>query len=288
MTGTMSGNARVKDVEAAARAEWKRYGLHLEEFASEFLGTAFLLFCVVGVVVALFAPASPLVSLVPSQAIRLFITGLALGGAGWAVAVSPPGRLSGAHVNPAISVGFFILGKMDIQDAAGYVVSQMAGAIVGAEAGRFAVGRWAAQVNGAALTPSPSVSTGWAFLAEVAATFALAFLIYTFVSHRSLVHWTPAMVTVAVGILVWLDGNISGCGMNPARWFGCAFAAGYWRLYWVYVLGPLAGSVAAASLRRSGLFPHPVPRTGKVLHDPNYRSIFKNDAEPSPARGSRA
>ncbi len=112
--------------------EWKRHGRHLEEYASEFAGTAFMVFCVVGVVGLMFAPRSPLVAMLPSTRVRLVFTGLVLGGSGWLVAISPPGKLSGAHINPAISVGFWVLRKMHFRDLLGYVAGQMAGGLAGA------------------------------------------------------------------------------------------------------------------------------------------------------------
>jgi hypothetical protein len=75
--------------------EWKRHGRHLEEYASEFIGTAFMVFCVVGVVGLMFAPRSLLPAVLPSMRLRLFLTGLVLGGSGWLVAISPPGKLRG-------------------------------------------------------------------------------------------------------------------------------------------------------------------------------------------------
>jgi glycerol uptake facilitator-like aquaporin len=136
------------------------------------------------------------------------------------------------------------------------------------------------------LSPAPAVSPGIAFIGEVVATFILCFAIYTFVSHKALIHWTPAMATLVVGILVCVDGNVSGCGMNPARWFGPAASMGEWTLYWVYLFAPLLGSLVAGWLRRCGLFGSANPSTGKLYHDPRYRSVFKHDLELSNRLGT--
>lgn len=274
-------NGERQRLEHELYEEWKRHGQHLEEYGSELLGTAFLLFCVVGVVSLLEATSSPIVAILPSAGLRLFVIGLALGGAGWLVAISGPGRLSGAHLNPALSIGFWALGKMYLRDTFGYIAGQMIGAVAGTRLGVLAFGHWASEVKHGSLHPGLGVAYAWAFAAEVGTTFALTLPIYTFVSHKQLARWTPAMVTLAVGILVWLDGNFSGCGMNPARWFGPALSISYWRYALVYVLGPIAGAFAAALLRRTGVFTHPVPHTGKVFHDPRYRSVFKRDSMPS-------
>lgn len=290
--GAAADTDLLEQAESDLYTEWKRHGHHWEEYGSEFLETIFSVFCVVGVVSWMFGQSSPVPPAIPSPALRLFPTGLLLGGAGWLVALSPPGRLSGAHANPAVSLGFWVLGKMHLRDLVGYVAGQMPGAALGALLGHLVFGRFARQVHNAALSPGPSVGPLAAFLGETGATFILTFLIYMFVSHKALMRWTPAAAMLAVGLLVWLDGNFSGCGMNPARWFGPAVSLLDWRLFWVYLLGPLLGAAFAAGLRRTGLFTHPMPHTGKLYHDADYRSIFQYDhvptTPPASARGSSA
>ncbi len=257
--------------------EWTRYGRHLEEYASECLGTCFMVFCVVVVVGLMFGNTSPVVSWVPSERLRLFLTGLMLGGSGWLVALSPPGRLSGAHINPAISVGFWLLGKMHFRDLLGYLAGQLLGGLAGGWLGQWLFSGLASQVRDAALHPGPSVGPPGAFLAETAATFVLALVVFTFVSHPRLLHWTPAAATLIVGVLVCLDGNYSGCGINPARWLGPAAMTGVWTDFPAYVFGPVMGASLATLPRRFGWLGAPVPHTGKLYHDPRYRSVFKQD-----------
>lgn len=266
---------------AALYQDWKRDGIHLGEYASELLGTAFNVFCVVVVVSFMFAPASPIPHVVRSHLLRLFITGFILGGVGWLVALSPPGKLSGAHINPAVSVGFWALGKMHFRDMIGYIVGQMLGALAGVYIALAVLGSLARATRNASLQPSTAAGGVGAFFGEVGATFLLTLVIFTFVSHTRLHTWTPAAATVVVCILVGIDGSYSGAGMNPARWFGPAFSLWYWALAWVYIAGPLIGAAASALLRRSGALTHPVPHTGKIVHDARYRSIFKHDQAPS-------
>ncbi len=266
-------------VEAALYERWKAAGPHLAEYASEFGGTAFLVFCVVGVVALMTGTSSPVPHWIPPLPARLLIAGLLLGGAGGLVALSPPGRLSGAHINPAVSVGFWLLGKMHRRDIAGYVLGQMLGAVVGATGGRLAFGAWAREVHQAALRPS--VSRPDAFGLEFITTFALASVVFLFVSHENLMRWTPGAAMLASGILVCLDGNLSGAGMNPARWFGPAWSVHFWSDAAVYTLGPILGAALAAALRRGLPFPHSAPHTGKLFHDPRYRSLFRHDKVPS-------
>ena len=272
----------VRSREAALYAEWKRSGPHLEEYASEFAGTAFLLFCVVGAVIAAFSPGSALIHWLPSSALRLLLVGLALGGASAIVALSPPGRLSGAHLNPAMSAGFWLLGKMHGRDVFGYAASQLLGGILGTLLGGAAFGAAARSVQMGSLHPGPHVSFAETALGELASTFVLALAVYSFVSYPKLMRWTPAMAMVLVGLLVCVDGNYSGAGMNPARWLGPALTAGVWRCASAYAFVPILAALAAAGLRRRIALGHPPPHTAKFFHDPRYRSIFKNDGAGSP------
>lgn len=267
--------------ENALYDEWKRSGRHWEEYGAELIGTLFLVFCVVGIVAFMFGHGSPFLRIIPSPIVRLFVIGLALGGASWLVAVTPPGRLSGAHINPAVSLGFWALGKMHGRDLGGYVAGQMLGAWAGAVLGRAAFGSLARSVQNAVLNPGPHVGQTASLLAEIGTTFVLTFVVFTCVSHKALIRWTPAVATLMVALLIALDGSYSGCGMNPARWFGPAMSMSYWHFAGVYVLGPLLGAVGAAFLRRTGILFFPMPHTGKLFHDARYRSVFIHDRAPS-------
>ncbi len=260
-------------------ALWKRHGHHLSEYASELAGTAFLAFAVVAVVTLMFAKSSPVGHVIPSVPLRLLLAGLLIGGSGWLVAISPPEKLSGAHINPAVSIGFFILNKMFLRDTLFYIVAQMVGGIVGALLAVKTLGPYASEVHDAVLIPAANLNSAETFGAEFATTFVLAGVIFYCVSHPKIANRTPAFVTLSAGVLVFLDGNLSGAGMNPARWIGPALITDVWHLGWLYVLAPIFGASTVALIRRVAA--HPIPRTAKLFHDVNYRSIFKHDHAPS-------
>ena len=195
--------------------EWKRHGKHWEEYASEMLGTAFLLFCMVGAIAFLFGSSAFLPRLIPSSALRLLLVGLLLGGAGGLVALTPPGRLSGAHLNPATSLGFWVLGKMHGRDGAGYIAGQFLGGLSGAFVGGLVFGRLAAEVHTGALHPGRGVGWAGTLGGELAATFALSLAVFTFLSHERLARWMPLMATGLVVLLVCADGNFSGVRNEP-------------------------------------------------------------------------
>src|SRR5207253_4338701 len=109
---------------------WKH--LHWPEYAAELLGTAFLLFAGVSAVVFDFGTGSPLAQVLPDASIRRLITGLLFAGSGALIAISPLGRLSGGHINPAGTLAFWAHGKMHHFDLGGYIVGKLLGASIGA------------------------------------------------------------------------------------------------------------------------------------------------------------
>lgn len=259
------------------REPWQREILsHAPEYGAEFAGTLFLVFCVVAAVAVMFASSSPVLHFIPSARVRLFVTGCLLGGAGGLVAITPLGRISGAHLNPAISLGFFAEGKMQLHDLFGYIVAQLGGAIPGAWAGAAAAGAFGHSVHEALNLPAAGISHWAAAAAEVICTFSLAFVIFEMLSRRRWMRWTPLVVVGVVTLIVGIDGNYSGASLNPARSFGPAWIEHRWALFWIYAVGPSLGGLLAGLLHR---FMPRRARTGKIFHDRHYRSIFSGRSD---------
>ncbi|MBW4520811.1 MAG: aquaporin [Scytolyngbya sp. HA4215-MV1] len=97
---------------------------HWREYVAEFLGTAFNIFIGFSAIVLNFGHSLPVEQIMPDVSIRRLITGLMFAGSGSIVAVSPIGKLSGAHINPFVSLAFWLHGKMHLQDVVGFVVRQ--------------------------------------------------------------------------------------------------------------------------------------------------------------------
>src|SRR5260370_1009749 len=108
---------------------WKQ--LHWFEYGAELAGTAFLLFAGLSAVVFDFGAGSPLAAVLSDTSARLLITGLLFAGSGSLVAISPLGRLSGGHINPAVTLAFWVRGKMHHLDLGGYILGQFLGAAIG-------------------------------------------------------------------------------------------------------------------------------------------------------------
>ncbi len=221
-------------------------------FLCEFAGTALLLAAGLSAVVLDFAPGSPVPRLLPHPALRRALTGLLFGGSGALVALSPLGKLSGAHINPVVTLSFWLMGKMRTAVAAGYVAAQLAGGAAGTAA-LLAWGPLARSVHFGATIPGAGYGVLSALGGEAAATFLMVVLLLSFVGNRRLRPFTPLLFPLLYAFLVLVEAPVSGTSTNPARSFGPALLSGQWREWWVYWLGPLSGALAAVAVHRSRL-----------------------------------
>jgi aquaporin NIP len=159
------------------------------------------------------------------------------------VMVYATGHLSGAHINPAVTTAFALTRHLPGRDALAYIVAQLGGATLGA---LLLLAVWPDQPAqlGATL---PSVGEGSAFVYETVLT---AFLMFVIMAVATDTRAVGAAAAIAIGGTVGLDaifgGPVTGASMNPARSFGPALAAGEWRDFWLYVLGPLVGAALGA------------------------------------------
>jgi aquaporin Z len=219
--------------------------------------------------------------------VRRLVTGLLFAGSGSLVAISPLGKLSGAHINPAVSLAFWLQGKMHHFDLGGYILGQFLGAIVGS---LLVILVWggerAASVGIGRTVPGAGYPLWLVFLAEASLTFVLVLSIFLFVSSHRLMRWTPLMVWILVAMMVWLEAPISGTSLNPARSFGPALVSWFWQAHWLYwVAPPLGALLAVGAFRLLPMGTHDV-LTGKLFHVPHYRSVFMNVSAPCmPADG---
>jgi MIP family channel proteins len=159
------------------------------------------------------------------------------------VMVYATGHLSGAHINPAVTVAFTLGRHFPPREAAVYVAAQVAGAILAALC-LLAIWTDAPAALGATV---PSVGAGSALVYELLLTAFLMFVIMAVATDTRAVG--PA-AAIAIGGTVGLDalfgGPVTGASMNPARSLGPALAAGEWTDFWVYLAGPLVGAALGA------------------------------------------
>ena len=213
-------------------------------FLSEAIGTALLLLGGLSVVIVMFGAGSPMPRLLPSEPLRQAITGFLFGCTGASIALSRVGKESGAHINPVVTFGFWMMRKLEARVAAGYVLAQLAGAALGS----LPLLLWGAMgrsVDFGATMPGAGYSPRDAMLGEAATTFALVTTLCVFLSLRRLRRFTPFTMPILYAIMVPLEAAISGTSTNPARSFGPALISGRWDAWWIYWEGPLLGGLAA-------------------------------------------
>jgi MIP family channel proteins len=153
------------------------------------------------------------------------------------------GHLSGAHINPAVTLAFTLTRHFPPREAGAYIGAQLAGAVAAA---LLLLAVWPDQPAALGATV-PSVGAGSALAYEVVLTAILMFVI-TAVATDTRAVGSGAAIAIggAVGLDALFGGPVTGASMNPARSFGPALAAGEWQDFWVYVAGPLIGAGVGA------------------------------------------
>jgi aquaporin Z len=153
------------------------------------------------------------------------------------------GAVSGAHLNPVVSLAFALRGDFPWRRFAGYLVMQLVGASL---ACLFLLGVFGNVEHLGATLPGAGYEPWQAFLMEIALT---ALLVSVILGTASAAQNVGAIAALGVGGYIALAGlwsaPVSGTSMNPARSFGPALVSGDWHAYWVYVLGPLTGALIA-------------------------------------------
>ena len=153
------------------------------------------------------------------------------------------GAVSGAHLNPGVSLAFALRGDFPWRRVPGYIVTQLVGATLACLFLRWVFGN--VEHLGATL-PGPGYQDWQALLMEIVLTVLLVSVI---LGTASAAQNVGAIAALGVGGYIALAGlwaaPVSGVSMNPARSFGPALASGYWTSYWVYLVGPLTGALIA-------------------------------------------
>jgi aquaporin Z len=225
------------NVQAPERFPWRI-------FFSEFVGTALLVLGGLSVVIFMFGSGSPVTRILPSEGLRRLITGFLFGTTGALIAVSPVGKESGAHINPIVSFGFRLMGKLELKLMLVYIVAQLLGGVIGSLP-LLVWGEMGRSVSFGATLPGEGFSTTTVFLGEVVTTFAMVALLTIFLAFRKIRSFTPALFPPLYCIMVWAESPISGTSTNPARSLGPALISGQWQGWWIYWIGPLLGTLLA-------------------------------------------
>lgn len=211
--------------------------MNIKALLAEFVGTFALTFVGVGAIASnhIINGDSGLVGIALAHGLTL------------AVMVSATAAISGGHINPAITFGALITGKINITNAIGYIIAQCLGAIVAASMIQLSMPTAAlAAVSFGTPALGPGVTASMGLIMEIILTFFLAFVVFGTAMDRR----APKVGGLFIGLTVALDiligGPITGAAMNPARYFGPALLGGGLQHFWLYWIGPFVGSGLAA------------------------------------------
>jgi len=219
-------------------------------------------------------PLSPVRQSLVDPFVRRVFMGIAMGLTAVTIIYSPWGKQSGAHINPAVTLTFYRLKKLDRPDAAFYVIAQFAGASLGVALSalllRGLLG--APEVNYVVTAPGLS-GVGAAFWAEVGISFGLMTVVLFATNHRRLARFTGLFAGALVATYISLEAPVSGMSMNPARSFGSAVVAWLWNAHWIYFTAPPIGMLLAAEIYLRVRGAHSI-LCAKLHHQNDRRCIF--------------
>lgn len=257
--------------------------LHWPEYLMEAAGLALYMFCVCVFATLLQHPASPARHIIVSPVLRRALMGLATGATLAAIIMTPWGKQSGGHFNPAITFTFYRFGNVKWWDALFYAAAQFTGATSGVAIAAYVL--MGAPQNDAiqyAVTVPGVYGNVGAFVAELTISFTLISTILFVSNHTSVAQFTPYFVGALYATYITFETPLSGMSMNPARTFGSAFYASYWHALWIYFIAPTLGMLAGAEffLRiRGGVAPY----CAKLHHTNDKRCIFHHGYETAKA-----
>jgi MIP family channel proteins len=173
------------------------------------------------------------------------------------------GHISGAHVNPAVTLSLLATGNIDAKNAVGYILGQLSGAVIAAVLLRVIFSGFpAADLHLSVPDLGAGVSLTTGILVELVLTFFLAFAVFgTAVDKRA----PRGVYGLAIGFVLIFDilmgGPLTGAAVNPARAFGPALVAGHWNAHVVYWIGPVIGALIAGLVYKHLLLDRaPAPR----------------------------
>lgn len=230
---------------------------------AEFVGTAMLVLFGPGSVVAAFQVGKPLGF--PDVGFVALAFGLVV-----ALIIYALGTTSGCHINPAVTIALAAVGRFSWRDVGPYIAAQALGAVAGAMLIVAYVGNRATDLGSLGLTAlGAGVSPVQGVVAEALGTFLLMFTIMAVaVDQRAPSGWAGFLIGLAVAVEILVIGPFTGGSVNPARSFGPYVVNGLfggttpWGDFWVYLVGPVIGAVAAAfaydGLARPGAAEPPV------------------------------
>ena len=253
---------------------WNSLRQHYPEYGMEAAGLGLFMVAAALCTILLEHPGSPVHDSIPDPVMRRLLIGIAMGVTAVGIIYSPWGKRSGAHLNPAVTLTFFRLGKLHAVDAAFYVLAQFIGAVAGVMVVAAILGMQLADhsVNYVATVPGPA-GRAVAFLAEFAISFVLMLMVLFVSNARYLARYTGVVAGLLVATYIAVEAPLSGMSMNQARTFGSALPGQVWTSLWIYFTAPPMGMLLAAECYVWLKGAHAV-LCAKLHHQNDQRCIF--------------
>jgi aquaporin Z len=222
---------------------------HWPEYLIEAWGLGTLMVLAGSFATLLFYPESPAYALVPNGFLRRMFMGILMGSSAIALIYSPWGKRSGAHMNPAVTLAFFRLGKLAPWDALFYILAQFIGGIVGITLIAMLVGNPFTHLPVNYIVTMPG---RWgpipALIAEFLMAFGLMSMVLVVSNHKRWSRFTGIFAGLMVATYITFVAPISGMSMNPARSFASALSAHVWTSIWIYYFTPPLAMLAAVEV----------------------------------------
>jgi glycerol uptake facilitator-like aquaporin len=252
VSGSLRAIASRSDKGHMTTGRRPQFGLLIRNSVLELILTSVLLFGVTTIVRFVVGP-SPVSRALPEIHFELFIVGALVAVLLAGLIISRPGKISGGHMNPAISLAMWRFGVFPAAGIVPYIAAQLLGSVVGVLAARAA---WGAVVERppvlyAVIRPGPAWSAASLFGAELIGMGLIVFTVGYFLSIPRLAPLVPWLVGILIGLGIALLGTQSGGSLNPARQFGPAVMSGYTAELWVFLIAPMVGAELAARLLKA-------------------------------------
>jgi len=238
----ISGKAGIQQMKASFRKNWLHY-------LQEALGLAIFMISACFFSGALEAKNAALNHAIPNDFLRIVIMGILMGATALFIFYSPFTAPSGSHINPAVTITFFRLNKMGKWDSLFYIIFQLVGGLIAVYLMGFLMGETLtkAPVNYAVTVPGKYGTIPAALIEFIIAFIIMTMILFTSANERLKKH-TRIFSGVCVCAFVIIAGPISGFGMNPARTIASAIPAHIYTSFWIYMIMPFGGMLAAAEV----------------------------------------
>src|SRR6266481_5732227 len=225
------------------------FGQLVRHSAFELILTFFMLFGVTSIVRWVIGP-SLISRTIPQIQVELLMVGASVALLIAGLILSPPGRATGCHMNPAISLAMWRFGVFPGAGVMPYIVAQLLGSVLGVLGARAVWGPVVAEppVAYAVLQPGPGWSDAELFIAEALSMAVIVLLVGICLTRPRLAPFVPWIVGGLIGLAIAALGTSTGGSVNPARQFGPAALSGQTRFLWVYLLAPMVGATIATWL----------------------------------------